>query len=191
MSSSYRISLNNWLKRQNVNAEVVFDVGGAQEKVKDRVASWNVKQYYTFDLESPHKDSEKPDVVLDLNEYNPEITGFYKLADVIYCLEVFDYVYDPVRAMRTLADLLKKQGRLFVSFPFMYPQHQPIKDDALRYTLSGIIKIADKAGLEVVSVEIRKPETNILDQWWRVERLRAAKNVDHNVLGYIVELKRK
>ena len=189
MSSSYRIELDKWLNNLEIVADTVYDVGGSQLSVLGRVKLLDCKKLITFDLPQPHKDSDKPDVELDLNYgFGTEVESYFGGGDVIFCLEVFDYVFNPVVAMKILCSLLKKGGRLFVTFPTIYPLHQPIEDDALRYMPGGIRKIAELAGLSVVSMTPRHFETNAWQQTIAAERMRAAKHEDHSISGYIVEL---
>ena len=184
MSSSYRNSLNEWLAQLDVKAGVVIDIGGSQETMPSRVKSWQVEEYIIADLPEPHKDSPKPDVEIDLN-IDAKLTP---MADLVFCLEVFDYVYDPMTAFKNIADVLKDGGTAWVSFPSIYPLHQPVEDDALRYMPAGIVKLAQANGLTVETVIKRRPETNLWEQFYRVERMRAAKHEDHNFIGFIVEL---
>lgn len=189
MSSSYRLELNRWLAELEVLADTVYDVGGSQEQIKNRVKSWQVKDYLVFDLEQPHADSPKPDVVCDLNvKHQPVLHDYRGLADTVFCLEVFDYVYDPVNAFKIIYDLLKPGGLAYISFPFFYPTHNPIEDDCLRYTEFGIRKLAGRVGFKISKIIPRRPETNAIDNLWRAERMRAAKGYDHDVTGWIAEL---
>jgi SAM-dependent methyltransferase len=183
MSSSYREELNGWLEGLPVVAKRVLDIGGSQEPAKGRTASWSVEEYVIADMENPHKDSPKPDVIIDLNGYAPKLAPF----DVIFCLEVFEYVYDPVNAFHIISNLLKKGGSAFVSFPFVYPVHQPIEDDALRYAPGGIEKLAALSGMEIVSMVPRRPRTDFLETFYRHEGLRAAKGLDHMTTGWLCE----
>lgn len=187
MSSSYRNTLNTWLSGLDVQADRVLDIGGAQETMPKRVKSWNVKEYLIADLPEPHKDSPKPDIELDLN-YQRSAEG--NQFDVIFCLEVFDYIWNPVAAMSTIASYLKEGGLACVTFPSFYPLHQPVEDDALRYMPAGIVKLADAVGLSIEQMIKRRPETDMLMQTWRAERMRAAKHEDHEFTGFIVEFKK-
>lgn len=188
MSSSYRIELNNWLANLEVVADTVYDVGGSQEGVKSRVPRWEVKNYLVFDLEQPHADSPKPDVVCDLNiKHQPVLHDYRELADIVFCLEVFDYVYDPVNAFTILYNLTKPGGKCYISFPSQYPLHNPIEDDALRYMPGGIKKLAQRTGFKIVEIIPRRMETEFFELYWRNERMRAAKHHDHNFSGFIVE----
>lgn len=190
MSSSHRISLNNWLAQLDVKADTVFDIGGSQEALKPRVKSWDVKELLVFDLEQPHAESPKPDVICDLNVWNQHLNAYKGLGDIIFCLEVFDYVYDPVNAMQIIRDLMKNHGTAYISFPSQYPLHQPVEDDALRYMPGAIKKLAAKVGMEIVEMIPRRTETDAIYNAFRVERMRCAKHEDHNFTGFIVEFTR-
>lgn len=186
MSSSYRITLDNWLRTVDVKAESVLDIGGSQLPVKGRTNSWDVDDYKIADLAQPHIDSPKPDIVLDLNSDDNVFDCF----QIIFCLEVFDYVWNPAQAFEHIAELLDDGGIAYVTFPFAYPTHQPIEDDALRYAEGGIRKLANHANLKIVEMIRRQPETNALDSFYRAERMRAAKHYDHAVTGWIVEFQK-
>ncbi len=189
MSSSYRLELNKWLAQLDVKADKVLDIGGSQVSLKPRVRSWDVGELLVADLPEPHEDSPKPDIVMDLNDpINGDAMKKHQEFDLIFCLEVFDYVYDPRTAMANIYYLLKSGGRAWVTFPSFYPLHQPVEDDALRYMPGGIVKLAEASGFLVGSMIKRRPETDMLMQTWRAERLRAAKHEDHEFTGFIVEL---
>lgn len=189
MSSSYRNTLNEWLAGLEVKADRVLDIGGAQEQMPSRVKSWDVNKYLIADLPNPHKDSPKPDIELDLNEiwYRGEHRHEY---DMVFCLEVFDYVWSPQNAFVNLGVFVKRGGTVWASFPSFYPLHQPVEDDALRYMPAGIEKLAHYANLQVVQMIKRRPETNLFEQFFRAERMRAAKHEDHNFTGFICEFKK-
>jgi hypothetical protein len=187
MSSSYRNTLNDYLSRLKLNGDTLIDIGGAQIGLRSRVAEFNVKNYLVADLPSPHEESAPPDIVLDLNEV---FNTFTVEADIVTCFEVFDYVYLPGRALSTIAHLLKDQdSRAYVSFPSVYPQHQPVDEDSLRYMPGGIKRLAKYAGLEILDIFWRRPETTLYDQFYRAERMRAARHIDHSFTGMIVTFK--
>lgn len=190
MSSSYRNELNKWLSRLDVKAETVLDIGGSQEKLPPRVRSWEVHKYLIADLPNPHKNSEKPDLDLDLNQEPPD---YYKKviykqpAQCIFCLEVFEYVWNPVKAFEIIEKSLKKGGSAWVTFPSVYPIHEPIEDDALRYMYGGIKKLAQAVGLNIVQIIPRHFDTNKWQETISIERLRGAKQSDHSISGWIAE----
>lgn len=194
MSSSYRNSLNQWLAELDVKANRVLDIGGSQLTMPKRVKSWDVGEYLIADLAEPHEDSTPPDITMDLNapffitKMDEEI--YADKYDLIFCLEVFDYVFDPMQAFDTISQLLANKGTAWVTFPSIYPLHQPIEDDALRYMPGGIKKLAKTAGLTIEEMIPRRFETDAWDRTIRSERLRAAKHEDHNFSGWIVKFKK-
>jgi hypothetical protein len=188
VSSSYRLELDKWLSQLEVEANSVLDIGGAQLPVKGRTKTWQVKDYQIADLPSPHKDSPKPDIEIDLNNPSNVLHNYY---DLIFCLEVFDYVYDPINALEIIEEGLVLGGTAWITFPSIYPLHQPVEDDALRYMPAGIKKLAQATNLDITQMIARKPETYGWQQFCNNERLRAAKHQDHSFLGWIVEFKRK
>lgn len=187
MSSSYRNSLESWLSQLEVTANKVVDIGGSQLPVKGRTKSWDVQEYLIADLPTPHK-GDKPDIELDLSNDENEVVDEYLVDfDLIFCLEVMEYVYNPFHAMHNIRALLDWGGKAYVSFPSFYPLHEPVEDDCLRYMPAGIKKLAEASGLKIVKMIPRRPETNSLQKFFADERLRAAKNQDHAFLGWIVE----
>lgn len=202
MSSSYRMELDRWLNNLDVRADRVLDIGGSQLPVKSRTKTWDVNEYFIADLPEPHVGSPKPDIELDLN--HPSLQGFPRefnqdsnytfnyppnkaTFNMIFCLEVFDYIWNPVVALSFISTLLEYGGTAWVTFPFVYPTHQPIEEDAFRYTEFGVHKLAEASGLDMAEVIRRRPETDAIEQLWRRERMRAAKNYDHDVTGWIVK----
>jgi len=184
MSSSYRMELDKWLASLDVKADMVLDIGGSQLPVRGRTKTWVVEDYKIADLPEPHIESPKPDIEVDLNSHSSGLEHDY---DIIFCLEVFDYVYDPYNAFEIIKLGLKKGGIAWVTFPMMYPLHQPIEDDALRYMPSGITKLAKAVGLKIVQMIPRRTETDAIYNAFRTERMRCAKHEDHNISGWIVE----
>jgi len=185
VSSSYRNSLNEWLANLDVKADRVLDIGGSQLTMPKRVKSWDAKEYLIADLPEPHEDSPKPDIELDMN-MTPMMADDFGEYDLIFCLEVFDYVFNPVDAFRRINSLLKDGATAWVTFPSIYPLHQPVEDDALRYMPGGIKKLAQATGLTIQEMIPRRFETDAWDRTIRAERLRAAKHEDHNFSGWIV-----
>jgi SAM-dependent methyltransferase len=130
-TASYpRKQLEAWLQTLEIEAEAVADVGGRQLPVKDRVKSWQVKQYDILDL--PEQDLNQP---WQLNE----------IYDVVFCLEVSEYLYNPFQALTNLYNMLKKGGVLYTSFHFIYPHHSSKFIDYLRYTRWGIDRLLQEA----------------------------------------------
>lgn len=171
--SYYREQLEEWLKTIDVKAKKVADVGGKELSVKDRVKSWKVRKYIVYDL---------PDY--DLNR-----SPVYNDCDVVFCLEVFEYVWSPVVAINNLAALTRKGGIIYVSFPFVYCQHNPIEMDYLRYTPRGVEKLCKEAGLTILDHKLRMGN-NMLTKFYELDKMKRAKGIDHNVTGSLITAKK-
>lgn len=183
MGSYYKRQLNDWKTTLDVKADVVFDIGGAQDPLKGKTRGWDVKDYKIIDLEVPHVETVRPDVVQDMNE--PYIGGE---ADAVFCLGVFDYVINPNIAMDNIYRMIKDDGYAWVEFPFVYPIHNPVDDEGCRYSEGCIRRLARQAGLTVEEIIYKRPMpgNRYLEMFYSADGMRAAKGVDHNVTGYIV-----
>lgn len=182
MSSRSRKQLESWLKGKRVAAERVLDVGGSQLPVKDRLGHLECSEYLIADLSGPHEERRKPDFALDIGvewgeEWLAENLGRF---DAVFCLEVFEYLLTPVTACRNLALLTRPGGRLYVSFPFLYPTHEPLREDALRYTEAGARRLLTGAGFEIEETDYRTADAYRLGEFYGSEGMRPSKNYRHH-----------
>lgn len=172
--SYYRQQLESWLSELDVKADTVYDIGGGQGEVKGRVKSWEVKNYRVLDLP-----------VYDLNEpwqTKPEV-------DIIFCLEVFEYLINPMEAMENISGLLKLGGKAYITFAFVYPHHNEIELDSLRYTETGIKRLSENAGMQVDNIWYRKDKSGLLQSFYAADGMRAAKQYPHHdATGFIAKI---
>ena len=168
MSSVARQQLEKWLKTLDIKADKVIDIGGSQLPIKDRTKSWNVKEYLILDLTQPHECKQTPDFVCDLNFDYTNCLNEHN-ADMAFCLEVMEYIFNPVQALKNINCVLKNAGILYISFPFIYPIHPPHGKDYLRYTIHGATKLLDETGFSIEHVTHRRPEHdgNLADFWFK------------------------
>ncbi len=175
--SYYREQLEDWLKTLDVKADTVLDIGGAQGEVKNRVKSWEVEEYEVLDLP-------------DFNLEERHITDL-ESADVIFCLEVFEYLIDPYTAMWRISNLLNLDGKAYITFAFVYPHHNELEMDSLRYTEPGIRRLAERVGLKINNIWYRVDGSGLLEQFYKADGMRAAKQYEHHdATGFIVELEK-
>lgn len=166
MPSQMRIGLEKWLKTIDVQGSVV-DIGGSQKLIKGRTKSWNATEYKTLDLDTPHENSQKPDIVCDLNTcvWSAKDSPIF---DVAFCLEVMEYVWNPVQALKTINNYLAPKGTLYISFTFIYPLHPPHGHDLLRYTKYGALKLLEKTGFEILEYTSRTTDyIDVLQDYYR------------------------
>jgi len=197
--SYYKTQLENWLKPLDVKADRVLDVGGGALPVKNRVKSWDVKEYKILDNELEEGFKQKPDYIADIQDYDKMMfVMLYKendemvvdLYDVVFCLVVFEYIWNPVQALKNINSLMILGGTLYVSFPFIYPHHNPVGCDYLRYTRWGVEKLMKEAGFEIIDIKSRIIEVSDLNYIWRSENMHPAKEFkNHNEIGYLVKAK--
>jgi hypothetical protein len=179
--SYYREQLEDWLKTLDVKADTVFDVGGAQGEVKSRVKSWDVKNYRVLDI--PFFDITRLSNARDVAKQQK--------ADVIFCLEVFEYLIRPYEAMESLYILLNEGGKAYVTFAFVYPHHNELEMDSTRYTEFGIRRLAKEIGLKIKNIEYRVDQSGLLKEFYSADGMRAAKQYEHhNATGFIVEFEK-
>lgn len=136
-----RKQLNEWLQEIVVVAYAVADVGGRKLPIEDRVKIWQVQRYDILDL---------PEHDLNL------VWNLTELYDVAFCIEVFEYIYNPYQAMKNLQMLLRKGGVLYASFHFLYPHHGPKGMDYLRYTRWGVERLLHAVGFSTWEIHPRK-----------------------------------
>lgn len=141
--------------------------------MKGRTKTWEVKEYEIWDLP----------------EFNIEHElNIYKVFDFIFCLEVFEYLINPQKALRNIETLLKNKGRAYISAPLVYPVHQEIEMDSLRYTENGFKRLCDTVGLRVSSIVYRYDASGLLEDFYLADGMHPAKGFDHNITGYIFEV---
>lgn len=74
-----------------------------------------------------------------------------KIFDTIVCLEVLEHLPPPQAALREARRLLKPEGRLIISTPFLYPIHDA-PNDYQRWTRHGLELLARSSGFRVESL---------------------------------------
>lgn len=160
--SFYRTQMNNWLKQININTDRVLDIGGGAGAARDKVQSFKANVYHILD--NGAEDAKAPvDFEDDINRsfhfYGRESDKRgedrwypHQFFDVVFCLEVMEYVYDPVTALQNMSDFLKPGGVLYITFPFVYPMHNPVGCDYLRYTEEGVRKLLEVAKFTKVEI---------------------------------------
>jgi len=124
----------------------VLDVGGKKSNRRgefqppiDMVGSW---RYANLDLES------EPDIFCNA-ENIPVKSGSF---DMVVLGEIIEHLENPQRVLRECRRVLKKNGEIVATIPFLYPIH-PDPYDYQRWTPSRINKEFSIAGFEVERIE--------------------------------------
>ena len=120
--------------------------------------------------------------------------GKYRNFDAIFCLEVAEYVWSPVTFHKNLWYLLKPDGIAYISYPTIYPLHNPVGIDYLRYSKHAIEKLLATSGFETWEITPRVATDGIpyLNNFWSAERMRPRRDTpDVYDIGYLVKAFKK
>jgi glycosyltransferase involved in cell wall biosynthesis len=104
--------------------------------------------YMTVDrAQSLHGDSSDYDVVAPAEAIPLKDASL----DAILCTQVLEHVPEPAEALAEFFRLLKPEGKLFLTAPLVWEEHE-MPDDYFRYTRSGLDYLLSKAGFERIEI---------------------------------------
>lgn len=128
----------------------ILDVGCG---MKPYQKLWQSKNYLGIDVRGGglNDRAKKVDKYFD-GRTIPYPKGMF---DVVIATEVFEHVEFPEKLLREIKRVLKPGGKLFLTMPFVWPEHG-IPFDFQRYTSFQHKRILSKCGLKVLTV---KPTT--------------------------------
>lgn len=203
--SLYRNQLETWLQKISVKTERVLDIGGASNPVRARVYSWDVQECTFFDLGTEPSKVEymKFDLNLPLTQFKGYESCFadeilnkkpnpFKF-DAIFCLEVFEYIWNPVQAIKNIYNLMNNDSVAYISFPSIYPVHNPVQVDYLRYTKNVIQKYLIECGFTQIEITSRMATLGRQDlsRFYGVEGMHPVRNSELPFdIGYMVKARR-
>lgn len=115
--SSYRRRLLDKLQNKYsfLYKGIVLDIGG-RDRGKFKKPKERVKKWIFADIESRHN----PDVVLDVADMNNFPNSSI---DCINAIELFEHVEKIEKGLEECYRVLKDNGVMFISVPFLYPIH--------------------------------------------------------------------
>jgi SAM-dependent methyltransferase len=125
--------------------QLVLDAGAGRAQYRDLFAH---ARYETADfLAVPGKNYVTPEYVCDLTAIPVEDGRF----DHVVCTQVLEHLPEPARALREFHRVLKPGGRLWLTAPFFYGEHER-PYDFFRYTQYGLRHLLEGAGFTVVQL---------------------------------------
>ena len=191
MSSYSRIALESWLKTIEIERDSrVLDIGGSQLPIKGRIKSDITGEYKILDLENPHETRQKPDIIKDLNEITIK-SEYLSHFDTVFCIEMSEYWWNPSTAIENIKSFMTVGGKLYISFHMVYPAHNPIEYDYLRYTENGVKMLLNRAELRIDTMRYRSGEAADIRTFYAAERMKSAKGYpNHSALGFLVKATR-
>ena len=145
--ASYRRKILDNLLEENKHyyKGVALDIGG-RDRGRFKKPKSEVEKWIFADIEERHK----PDVIFD-------VANMYKIKDetidVVNAIELFEHVENPERGLKECYRVLKKDGIMFLSAPFLFPVHAD-PYDFQRWTEDKWKKELEKAGFKILKFEI-------------------------------------
>lgn len=145
--ATYRRKILDKLLEENKNCYkgIVLDIGGRDrgkfKKPKDKVKKW-----IFADIEEKYD----PDIILNVCNMK-QIQD--ESVDVINAIELFEHVENPEKGLKECYRVLKKDGVMILSVPFLYPIHAD-PYDFQRWTEEKWKKVLEEIGFKIEKLEI-------------------------------------
>ena len=126
---------------------ILLDFGCGSKPYKSLIT---VDQYIGLDFENAGHDhaNEEIDVYYD-GKSIPFADNFF---DSVLCSEVFEHLFDLPGTLLELNRVLKQGGKMLVTCPFVWGEHE-VPYDYARYTRFGLQDIFEKKGFRVLQYE--------------------------------------
>jgi len=184
-----RNQILSWLKEIDITGKRVLDVGaGREEQWACNFTQGKAKKYVTLD----NVNYDGVDIVHDMNEIIHHNYDY----DAVFCIEVFEHLYDPMTAMANVIGALngRNNGVAYITVPMLSPYHDSI--DYLRYTKEWFEKMAEYFKVECeITPRVATKGSGLLDKLFQSEGMRMTKwrikdgqRSRMDDLGYLVKL---
>jgi SAM-dependent methyltransferase len=122
----------------------ILDIGGgARTKYHELIQG-----EHTFHTMNINPDCD-PDTLADIEKPFPFTDGLF---DHAICLNVLEHVYEFEHVVRETVRCIKPGGSLVIATPFMHHIHAS-PDDYLRFTESAFLRMAEKTGCKITTLE--------------------------------------
>ena len=127
--------------------EKVLDAGAGDCKYKALFAGLDYTATDFLQVDKPY-DLAALDFVGDLHQVALATESY----DVIICSQVLEHVREPLQVLGELQRVLKPGGRLWLSTPLFFEEHE-IPHDYYRYTRYGLQHLLETSGFVVTQIE--------------------------------------
>lgn len=111
-----------------------LDVGGVRNTKKIDADLLSINDYTILN----NNPAAKPDLVIDANDLSPIPKKSY---DTILSFEVTEYLNTPSTFLKSLYDLLRPNGKMYISLPLHHSIHGDFELDQWRITEAGLKNI--------------------------------------------------
>lgn len=124
---------------------IVLDAGAGDCVYKPLFSQLN---YESADFQQVDKRYAEVTYVCDLKSIPVEENRY----DLVFCSQVLEHLPDPMAVLKELNRVLKPNGKLWLSMPFFYEEHE-VPFDFFRYTRNGLEELLSKSGFEVEEID--------------------------------------
>lgn len=140
-------------------------------------------EYIGVDVEESGHDHKlsKVDVYYDGKHLPFEDESF----DSLFCTEVLEHLFDPDKSIAEMYRVLKYDGRLLLTVPFAWNEHE-VPYDFARYTSFGIIHLLEKHGFTIIEEKKSGNFVRVIWQLWSLYIFELFKKF--NKTGYFLSL---
>jgi SAM-dependent methyltransferase len=112
-------------------------------------------EYVGLELDTPqNRQTKNADIYYDGKAFPIEPGSF----DVVVCNQVLEHVFEPDAFIREIGRVLKDDGRLLLTVPFVWDEHEQPQDFG-RYSSFGLTALLSRNGFEVT--ELRKTVSDV------------------------------
>lgn len=139
-------AIRSFSKSLNTNTKIL-DIGCGK---KPYLKLFKNSEYIGIDIQGGgHSDTEK---IVD-KYYDGEHIPFESNSfDVVICTQVLEHASNPDKLIAECARVLKPRGKIFLTMPFAYPEHE-IPYDFQRFTRYGHEKILKANGFNSITIK--------------------------------------
>lgn len=95
--------------------------------------------------------NQKPEILADITKKFPVKSSSF---DFALLFQVIEYLSEPLNTLKEIKRILKKDGALILSSPFMYPIHDYPYDKS-RFTDSALIELLNKSGFKITKLNVK------------------------------------
>ncbi|MGF1461460.1 MAG: class I SAM-dependent methyltransferase [Leptolyngbyaceae cyanobacterium] len=131
---------------QNFSSEIsgdVLDVGCGQKPYQ---GLFNTDSYFGLELDTPeNREHKKADYFYDGERFPFPRESF----DAVIINQVLEHVFKPERFLAEVHRILRLNGKLLITVPFCWDEHEQPNDYA-RYSSFGLIDLLERNGFEVI-----------------------------------------
>jgi SAM-dependent methyltransferase len=138
----------------------VLDIGCGSKPYEELFTSKT--EYIGMEIDSPHgRKNPKADVFYTGTKFPFDAESF----DSAVATQTIEHIFNPDEFIAEIGRILKKGGKLLVTVPFVWDEHEQPYDYA-RYSSFGISHLLKTHGFKIVEHKKSLPDTRVIFQPW-------------------------